>query len=98
MLTASGIDVDAIAPLVEGKFMSAFVRAHKPVAETPQEACCSPTSSSPSVKEPQAASACCALVEALVVQVQAKHICCSGREERGNGTADDAGRHNLPYP
>jgi ubiquinone/menaquinone biosynthesis C-methylase UbiE len=30
MLTASGIDVDAIAPLIEGKFMSAFVRARKP--------------------------------------------------------------------
>ncbi|MFZ0960364.1 MAG: arsenite methyltransferase [Terriglobia bacterium] len=31
-LSASGIDVDAIAPLVDGKFMSAFVRAKKPVA------------------------------------------------------------------
>ena len=30
MLTASGIDVDAIAPQVDGKFMSAFVRALKP--------------------------------------------------------------------
>jgi arsenite methyltransferase len=30
MLAASGIDVDAIAPQVEGKFMSAFVRARKP--------------------------------------------------------------------
>ncbi len=29
-LTANGIDADAIAPLVDGKFMSAFVRAHKP--------------------------------------------------------------------
>jgi len=29
-LTAKGIDVDAIAPLVEGKVMSAFVRARKP--------------------------------------------------------------------
>jgi 2-polyprenyl-3-methyl-5-hydroxy-6-metoxy-1,4-benzoquinol methylase len=29
-LAASGIDVDAIAPLVDGKFMSAFVRAKKP--------------------------------------------------------------------
>jgi arsenite methyltransferase len=32
MLAASGIDVDAIAPQVEGKFMSAFVRARKPAA------------------------------------------------------------------
>jgi arsenite methyltransferase len=30
-LTGQGMDVDAIAPLVEGKFMSAFVRAVKPV-------------------------------------------------------------------
>jgi len=29
-LTAEGIDVDAIAPQVDGKFMSAFVRATKP--------------------------------------------------------------------
>jgi arsenite methyltransferase len=32
-----GIDVDAIAPQVEGKFMSAFIRASKPAA------CCGPT-------------------------------------------------------
>jgi SAM-dependent methyltransferase len=32
-LTAEGIDVDAIAPQVEGKFMSAFIRAVKPAAE-----------------------------------------------------------------
>jgi len=36
-LTAEGIDVDAIAPQVDGKFMSAFVRATKP-----QKACCAP--------------------------------------------------------
>jgi arsenite methyltransferase len=29
-LAAEGVDVDAIAPLVDGKFMSAFVRAAKP--------------------------------------------------------------------
>jgi len=29
-LTAEGIDVDAIAPQIEGKFISAFVRARKP--------------------------------------------------------------------
>src|SRR5437870_1084233 len=34
-----GIDVDAIAPQVDGKFMSAFVRAIKPV---PQRSCCGP--------------------------------------------------------
>jgi len=37
-LAAEGIDVDAIAPLVEGKFMSAFLRAVKPAP-----ACCGPT-------------------------------------------------------
>jgi arsenite methyltransferase len=31
-LTASGIDVDAIAPQVDGKFMSGFIRARKPHA------------------------------------------------------------------
>ena len=37
-LTAEGIDVDRLAPEVDGKFMSAFVRATKPAA-----ACCGPT-------------------------------------------------------
>ncbi len=32
-LSTEGIDVDTIAPLVQGKFMSAFVRASKPVQE-----------------------------------------------------------------
>jgi arsenite methyltransferase len=40
-LSQSGIDVDTIAPLVDGKFMSAFVRAIKPAAAT--KACCGPT-------------------------------------------------------
>jgi ubiquinone/menaquinone biosynthesis C-methylase UbiE len=35
-LTGEGLDVDAIAPLVKDKFMSAFVRAQKPAA------CCAP--------------------------------------------------------
>jgi len=35
-LSAEGIDVDAIAPEVDGKFMSAFVRATKPATPT----CC----------------------------------------------------------
>ena len=29
-MAKSGIDVDAIAPAVDGKFMSAFIRARKP--------------------------------------------------------------------
>ena len=32
-LAGKGVDVDALAPQVEGKFMSAFVRAVKPAAE-----------------------------------------------------------------
>ena len=36
-LSGQGIDVDAMAPQVEGKFMSAFVRAAKP-----EGACCAP--------------------------------------------------------
>ncbi len=40
-LASSGIDVDAIAPQVDGKFMSAFVRAVKP-AGSGNQACCSP--------------------------------------------------------
>ena len=36
-LTTEGINVDAIAPQVEGKFMSAFIRATKPA-----KACCGP--------------------------------------------------------
>ena len=37
MLSGRGVDVDAIAPQVEGKFMSAFVRAEKPA---PKKAPC----------------------------------------------------------
>ncbi len=36
-LTEAGVDVDAIAPAVEGKFLSAFIRAVKP-----QPSCCAP--------------------------------------------------------
>jgi SAM-dependent methyltransferase len=37
-LAGEGIDADAIAPLIEGKFMSAFIRAVKPS----QKECCGP--------------------------------------------------------
>jgi SAM-dependent methyltransferase len=50
-LAKSGVDVDAIAPLIEGKFMSAFIRATKlgaaesepakPVTAKPAGGCCS---------------------------------------------------------
>ena len=39
-LSGQNIDVEAIAPQVDGKFMSAFVRAVKPLQK---EACCGPT-------------------------------------------------------
>jgi arsenite methyltransferase len=44
-LAGKGVDVDALAPQVEGKFMSAFIRAVKPAkqAEKATEAtCCAP--------------------------------------------------------
>jgi arsenite methyltransferase len=40
-LTEAGISVDAIAPKVEGKFLSAFIRATKPLIPTPAP-CCEP--------------------------------------------------------
>ncbi len=39
-LSVKGIDVDAIAESVEGKFMSAFIRARKP--QSADRACCGP--------------------------------------------------------
>jgi SAM-dependent methyltransferase len=44
-LTGKGIDIDAIASQVDGKFMSAFVRAKKPgpVVAAKADACCAPT-------------------------------------------------------
>ena len=39
-LTESGVDVDRLAPVVDGKFASAFIRARKPAAA---QACCGPT-------------------------------------------------------
>ncbi|HXE14448.1 MAG TPA: arsenite methyltransferase [Bryobacteraceae bacterium] len=49
-LSTEGVDVDAIAPQVKSKFMSAFIRAAKPVdesavlseAKTQKTACCAP--------------------------------------------------------
>ncbi len=45
-LAAEGVDLNAIASEVDGKFMSAFVRAVKPSAQVPsvqiKEACCNP--------------------------------------------------------
>jgi arsenite methyltransferase len=40
-LAGEGIDVDALAPQVDGKFLSAFIRAVKPAA--PGKTCCGPT-------------------------------------------------------
>jgi arsenite methyltransferase len=43
-LAGKGVDVDALAPQVEGRFMSAFIRAVKPVkeAEKTTATCCAP--------------------------------------------------------
>jgi SAM-dependent methyltransferase len=41
-LSESGVDVDAVAPLVEGKFSSAFIRATKPGAACCEPGCCGP--------------------------------------------------------
>src|SRR5580704_11315042 len=40
-LSGQGFDVDALAPQVDGKFFSAFIRAVKPVSEN--KTCCGPT-------------------------------------------------------
>ena len=40
-LAGEGLDVDALAPQVDGKFMSAFIRATKP-GGAKNEACCGP--------------------------------------------------------
>lgn len=41
-LSGQGLDVDAIAPQVDGKFLSAFIRAVKPSGAT-ERSCCGPT-------------------------------------------------------
>jgi arsenite methyltransferase len=48
-LSAKGIDVEAIAPHVEGKFASAFIRAKKPTAHKgpTDAACCAPACCAP---------------------------------------------------
>jgi SAM-dependent methyltransferase len=48
-LTAKGIDVEAIAPHVEGKFASAFIRAKKPGAQesAAERSCCAPACCEP---------------------------------------------------
>lgn len=39
-LTSAGFDVDRMAPAVDGKFASAFIRARKPVSVGARSACC----------------------------------------------------------
>src|SRR6266513_675766 len=41
-LSEKGLDVDALGPQVDGKFMSAFVRATKSKSANTTEACCAP--------------------------------------------------------
>jgi hypothetical protein len=45
-LNDAGVAVDDIAPLVEGKFVSAFIRATKPDSSCCGPDCCSSTESS----------------------------------------------------
>lgn len=42
-LSQKGLDVDALAPQVDGKFFSAFVRAVKPHTAQQNQGCCAPT-------------------------------------------------------
>jgi ubiquinone/menaquinone biosynthesis C-methylase UbiE len=42
-LSEKGLDVDSLAPQVDGKFLSAFVRAVKPVSTKATKSCCGPT-------------------------------------------------------
>jgi len=44
-LSASGVDVDALAPQVEGRFLSAFIRATKPqgAVNSQERTCCGPS-------------------------------------------------------
>ncbi|HEY6445385.1 MAG TPA: arsenite methyltransferase [Acidobacteriaceae bacterium] len=46
-LTSAGVDVDAIAPQVNEKFFSAFVRANKPRAACCEPGCCAPAPARP---------------------------------------------------
>ena len=46
-LTEAGIDVDSVAPLVEGKFVSAFIRATKPTQSCCGASCCSAAKEQP---------------------------------------------------
>ncbi|HUK29736.1 MAG TPA: arsenite methyltransferase [Candidatus Acidoferrum sp.] len=48
-LSSAGIDADSIAPQVDGKIMSAFVRAVKPAASTKRD-CCGPDCCGPAAK------------------------------------------------
>jgi hypothetical protein len=41
-LTEAGVDVDLIAPQVQDKFFSAFIRANKPKTACCQPGCCTP--------------------------------------------------------
>jgi arsenite methyltransferase len=42
-LTGQGLDVEALAPQVDGKFLSAFIRAVKPADSQATTACCPPS-------------------------------------------------------
>jgi SAM-dependent methyltransferase/N-acetylglutamate synthase-like GNAT family acetyltransferase len=71
VLAARGIDVDAIAPRVAGKFMSAFVRAYKPLSASASCCAAGSTVSQARKEEPLAKTSCCGSV---VTSIQS---CCS---------------------
>jgi arsenite methyltransferase len=52
-LAAHGLDVDAIAPQIDGKFASAFIRARKPAVQkvASSATCCAPSCCAPSSGE-----------------------------------------------
>jgi len=41
-LSGQGLDIDALAPQVDGKFLSAFIRGTKPI-DSKDKTCCGPT-------------------------------------------------------
>jgi SAM-dependent methyltransferase/N-acetylglutamate synthase-like GNAT family acetyltransferase len=81
-LMAKGIDVDAIAPQVNGKFMSAFVRAYKPLQATRRLSGCCDTKQ----PAPARATGCCE-TKSSTVAIQG---CCSSAAPKTAGSRKGA--------
>jgi len=72
-LATEGVDVDAVANDVDGKFVSAFIRATKPAAccapaPNPESACCAPA--------PAGRTACCAPATVGDAKSAGRTSCC----------------------